>query len=58
MYGTQFSVEVKGVDSNGSSLTRVTLSGRIGGRETGTLVGHGSMPLANYQSIVNWVQAQ
>jgi hypothetical protein len=38
-------------------LTRVTLSGRIGGRETGTLVGHGSMPLANYQSIVNWVQA-
>ena len=58
MYGTQFFVQVQGVDGNGSALTTVTLSGRIGGRETGTLVGQGSMPLANYQSIVNWVQAQ
>lgn len=57
MYGTQFSLQVQGVDGNGSPLTSVILSGRIGGRETGTMVGQGSMPLANYQSIVNWVQA-
>ena len=57
MYGTQFFVQVQGVDNNGSALTTVTLSGRIGGRETGTLVGQGSMPLAKYDSIVNWVQA-
>jgi hypothetical protein len=56
--GTEFSIEVNGLDDNGSALTSVTLWGRVGGLEQGTLVGQGSMPLANYSSIVNWVQAQ
>lgn len=54
MYGTQFSVQVQGLDSNGSQVTNVVLSGRIGGRETGTLTGNGSLPQAKYDSIVNW----
>jgi hypothetical protein len=45
------------LDSNGSQVTNVVLSGRIGGRETGTLTGNGSLPEATYSSIVNWVQA-
>ena len=56
MYGTDYYVQVEGLDSNGSSLTRVTLWGRVGGRGSGTLVGHGSLPGASYGSIVNWVQ--
>jgi len=56
MYGTEFSLQVQGLDSNGSPLTRVTLWGRIGGREQGTLVGQGSLPEATYGSIVKWVQ--
>ena len=58
MYGALFSADVQGIDSNGSPVTRIRLWGRIAGRETGTLVGHGSMPLANYESIVNWVRTQ
>jgi hypothetical protein len=58
MYGTQFSVVVQGLGSNGSPLTNVTLWGRIEGRETGTLVGNGSMPLGKYESIANWVQVK
>jgi hypothetical protein len=58
MYGTEFSVQVQGLDNNGSPLTNVTLWGRIGGRETGTLTGQGSLPEATYGSIVNWTQAQ
>jgi hypothetical protein len=58
MYGTEFSVQVQGLDSNGSPLTNVTLWGRIGGRETGTLTGQGSLPEATYGSIVNWTQAK
>lgn len=56
MYGTQFSIVVQGVDNTGSPLTSVTLWGRIQGRETGTLVGQGSMPLGKYESVANWVQ--
>ena len=58
MYGTEFSVQVQGLDSNGSALTNVTLWGRVGGRETGTLTGQGSLPQATYDSIVNWSQAK
>lgn len=55
MYGTEYSVQVQGVDSNGSPLTNVTLWGRVGGEGSGTLVGQGSLPEATYGSIVNWV---
>jgi len=58
MYGTQFNVQVLGLDSSGAQVTNVTVSGRVGGRETGTLTGYGSLPQAKYDSIVNWVQAQ
>jgi hypothetical protein len=58
MYGTQFNVQVLGLDSSGAQVTNVIVSGRIGGRETGTLTGNGSLPQAKYDSIVNWVQAQ
>ena len=58
MYGTEFSVQVQGLNSSGSPVTTVTLWGRIGGRETGTLTGQGSLPEATYSSIVNWTQAK
>jgi hypothetical protein len=58
MYGTEFSVQVQGVDSSGSPLTTVTVWGRVGGRETGTLTGQGSLPEATYGSIVNWSQVK
>jgi len=58
MYGTEFCVQVQGLDSSGSPLTTVTAWGRAGGRETGTLTGQGSLPEATYSSIVNWVQGQ
>jgi hypothetical protein len=32
----------------------VSLTGRIGGREVGTLTGNGSMPFQAYQSIATW----
>jgi hypothetical protein len=57
-YGTEFSIVVNGLDDKGSALTSVTLWGRVGGLEQGTLVGQGSMPLSQYTSIVDWVQAQ
>jgi hypothetical protein len=58
MYGTQFNVQVLGLDSSGAQVTNVIVSGRVGGRETGTLTGYGSLPQAKYDSIINWVQAQ
>jgi hypothetical protein len=58
MYGTEFSVQVQGLNSSGSPVTTVTLWGRIGGRETGTLTGQGSLPEGTYSSIVNWTQAK
>jgi hypothetical protein len=58
MYGTQFNVQLLGLDSNGAQVTNVVVSGRVEGRETGTLTGQGSLPQARYDSIVNWVQAQ
>jgi len=57
-YGTEFSVVVNGLDDKGTVLTSVTLWGRVGGLEQGTLAGQGSMPLSQYSSIENWVQAQ
>ena len=57
-YGTQFNVQLLGLDSNGAQVTNVVVSGRVGGRETGTLTGQGSLPQARYDSIVNWVQAR
>jgi hypothetical protein len=54
MYGTEFSVQVQGLNGSGSSVTTVTLWGRVGGRETGTLTGQGSLPQATYDSIANW----
>lgn len=54
-YGTEFSADVEGINSNGSPLTRVTLWGRVGGEGEGTLVGQGAMSLATYDSIANWV---
>jgi hypothetical protein len=56
MYGTDYSVQVQGLDSNGSPLASVTLWGRVGGRGSGTLVGRGSLPEESYGSIVKWVQ--
>jgi hypothetical protein len=58
MYGTEFSVQVQGLNSSGSPVTTVTLWGRIGGRETGSLTGQGSLPEATYSSIANWSQAR
>ena len=57
-YGQQFSVSVRGLDSQGTTLVRVTLGGRIGAREEGTLKGSGSMRLQGYESVVNWEQEQ
>ena len=57
-YGQQFSIPVRGLDSKGATLVRVTLEGRIGSREEGTLKGAGSMRLQGYESIVNWEQEQ
>jgi hypothetical protein len=56
-WGREFSIQVNGLDDNGSVLTSVTLWGRVGGLEQGTLVGQASMPLSQYSSIVDWVRA-
>jgi hypothetical protein len=54
MYGTEYSVQVQGLTSNGSPVTSVTLWGRVDGQGWGTLTGEGSLPQAVYNSIVNW----
>jgi len=54
MYGTEYSVQVQGLTSNGSAVTTVTLWGRVDGEGWGTLTGQGSLPEATYSSIVNW----
>jgi hypothetical protein len=53
-YGQQFNVSVQGLDNNGKALISVSISGRIGARESGTLKGQGSMPLQAYDSIESW----
>ena len=58
MYGTQFSIVAQGLDRSGVPLTKMTLWGRIEGRETGTLSGQGLMRLSDYETIMSWVQAQ
>jgi hypothetical protein len=55
VFETEFSVEVQGLDDNGSPLTSVTVRGPVDGSIRGDLVGHGSMPPDKYSSIVNWV---
>jgi hypothetical protein len=54
MYGTEYSVQVQGLTSNGTPVTTVTLWGRVDGQGWGTLTGQGSLPQAVYGSIVNW----
>jgi hypothetical protein len=54
MYGTEYSVQVQGLTSNGSPVTSLTLWGRVGGEGSGTLTGQGSLPEAAYNSIENW----
>jgi hypothetical protein len=54
MYGTEYSAQVQGLNSNGSAVTTVTLWGRVDGQGWGTLTGQGSLPQATYDSIVNW----
>jgi hypothetical protein len=54
MYGTEYSVQVQGLNGNGSAVTTVTLWGRVDGEGSGTLTGQGSLPQATYDSIVNW----
>jgi hypothetical protein len=55
IYGTDYSVQVEGLNSNGSVVTTVTLSGRVDGQGSGTLTGQGALPQATYNSIANWV---
>jgi hypothetical protein len=54
IYGTEYSVQVQGLNSNGSAVTTLTLWGRVDGQGSGTLTGQGSLPQATYDSIVNW----
>jgi hypothetical protein len=54
IYGTEYSVQVQGLNSNGSAVTTMTLWGRVDGQGWGTLTGQGSLPQAVYGSIVNW----
>jgi len=53
-YGQQFNISVRGLDNNGKALISISISGRIGARQSGTLQGQGSMPLQAYDSIVSW----
>jgi hypothetical protein len=52
--GQWFFVSVRALDGDGYPVVIVSLTGRIGGREVGTLTGNGSMPFQAYQSIATW----
>lgn len=54
--GTRYSMQVQGLDDNGTPLTTVYVQGFVEGGSRGWLVGQGSMPLDKYSSIVNWVK--
>jgi hypothetical protein len=53
-FGQWFFVSVRALDGNGYPMVIVSLTGRIGGRQVGTLTGNGSMPFQAYQSIATW----
>ena len=53
-FGQWFFVSVRALDGNGYPMVIVSLTGRIGGREVGTLTGNGFMPFQAYQSIATW----
>jgi hypothetical protein len=53
-FGQWFFVPVRALNGNGSPMLIVSLTGRIGGRQVGTLTGNGSMPFQAYQSIATW----
>lgn len=54
--GTRYSMQVQGLDDNGTPLATVYVQGFVEGGSRGWLVGQGSMPLDKYSSIVNWVK--
>ena len=53
-FGQWFFVSVRALDGEGRPLVIVSLTGRIGGRQVGTLTGEGVMPFEAYQSIATW----
>ena len=53
-FGQWFFVSVRALDGEGRPLVIVSLTGRIGGRQVGTLAGEGVMPFEAYQSIATW----
>jgi hypothetical protein len=56
--GTRYSIQVQGLDDNGTALTTLHVQGYVEAGSRGWLVGQGSMPLDKYSSIVNWVKRQ
>jgi hypothetical protein len=56
--GTRYSIQVQGLDDNGTPLATAQVQGYVGAGSRGWLVGQGSMPLDKYSSIVNWVKGQ
>jgi|OpeIllAssembly_1097287.scaffolds.fasta_scaffold00278_4 hypothetical protein len=57
-FGTKYSIQVQGLDDNGSPLITISVQGYVEAGSRGWLVGQGSMPLDKYSSIVNWVKGQ